>query len=65
MKYPFKVAQTTLFRASEFHSVYDKLTGIKIFGIQGLQVKVSLLDFFKIEQHDYNYYEIFSDMNFK
>ncbi|KAG5680699.1 hypothetical protein PVAND_010190 [Polypedilum vanderplanki] len=64
LKYPFKTVKSTLLRASKNHSIYDKLTGFKIFALNGLKLKVTYVDFFNIKENDSKFYEIFSNLNF-
>ncbi|KAL7033456.1 hypothetical protein ACKWTF_007592 [Chironomus riparius] len=64
LAYPFKTIQSTALRSSNSHSIYDKLTGFKIFAYNGLKINVSYVDIFKIKKNDSKFYEIYSNMNF-
>jgi len=64
LKYPFKTVQTTALRSSSSHTIYDKLTGFKIFAQNGLKINVSYVDIFKIKENDSKFYEIYSNINF-
>lgn len=65
LKHPFKTAQSTMLKSSKNHHIYDKLTGPKIFALNGLKLSVSHVDMFAISnENDSKFYEIFSSLNF-
>ncbi|XP_070493637.1 32 kDa beta-galactoside-binding lectin-like [Chironomus tepperi] len=64
LKYPFKTGRSTTLSSSNCKSIYDKLTGFKIFAQNGLKIHVSYVDIFKLKENDSKFYEIYSNSNF-
>lgn len=64
LTYEFKSIQQQLPKAfCDVHPIFDKLTGIKVFALNGLSLQVSHVDHIQLKD-DCKFYEIFSNQNY-
>jgi hypothetical protein len=62
----FRTSQSSLPKAfSGIHEIYEKLTGFKIVTLNGLKMRVSLVDHLALDDPECSFYEIFSNPNFR
>lgn len=47
------------------HEIYEKLTGFKIVTLNGLKMRVNLVDHLALDDPECSFYEIFSNSNFR